>query len=99
MSITAITPIARKGIILAGGSGTRPEEVSQLAKQFTTINALAKNMAGMSAMAKVRAVKELGAKGGMGGLMPGLEGMPGLGMRSKGSTATPSIKSRFKKRK
>jgi hypothetical protein len=53
-------------------------------------------MATMSAGAKVRAVKELGA-GGMGSLVPGLSGMPAF--RSKGSTHTESIKSKFKKRK
>lgn len=83
---------------VAKGSGTDVNEVGTLAKQFTTVSKLAKTMSGMNAMGRVKAVKELGASGaGMGGLLPGVQGLPGL--RSKGSTATPSIKSRFKKRK
>jgi signal recognition particle subunit SRP54 len=81
---------------VAAGSGTDQQAVGQLVKQFSTVNQLARQMATMSAGAKVRAVKELGA-GGMGSLVPGLSGMPAF--RSKGSTHTESIKSKFKKRK
>jgi hypothetical protein len=34
----------------------------------------------------------------MGGMLPGMKGMPGLG-GGRGSTATQSIKSRFKQKK
>ncbi|MBL9032155.1 MAG: signal recognition particle protein [Phycisphaerae bacterium] len=81
---------------IAGGSGTKPDEVSLLVKQFQTISKLSKGMAGMSAAAKVKAVREL-SSGGMEGLVPGLSGMPGLG--TKGSTRTSSVKDRFKKRR
>lgn len=80
---------------IARGSGTRPEEVGQLTKQFDTINKLAKGMANMTAADKVRAVKSM--KRGMDGMLPGVAGLPAF--RSKGSTYTPSMKDRFKKRK
>ena len=64
-------------------------------KQFTTISKLSQSMAGMSAAAKVKAVKEMGAAGP--GLIPGMSGLPSLSM--KGSSKTASIKDRFKKRK
>lgn len=82
---------------IAQGSGTEQNDVGQLVKQFETINKLSRQMASMSAASKVRAVKELGAGGGLEGMMPGLSGLPGL--RSRGTTHTASPKSRFKKRK
>jgi hypothetical protein len=55
-------------------------------------------MASMSAMQKMKAVKELqSAGGGEGGSM--IPGMSGLGFKTKGSTHTTSVKDRFKKRK
>ncbi len=81
------------------GSGTSADEVGQLVKQFGAVSALAKGMANMSAMQRVKAVKEMqGKEGGLGGMMPGVSGLPGL-MGKKGSSFTPSVKSRFKKRK
>jgi signal recognition particle subunit SRP54 len=82
---------------IAQGSGTDQQAVSQLVKQFTTINRLSKQMATMSPGAKVKAVKELGS-GGLGGLMPGMSNLPGFAS-SKGSSRTASVKDRFKKRK
>lgn len=82
---------------VAKGSGTDVNEVGQLCKQFQTINTLAKSLGGMGAMDRVKAVKQLG-EGGMAGMLPAVKGLPTFG-RSKGSTATPSIKSKFKKRK
>jgi signal recognition particle subunit SRP54 len=82
---------------IAGGSGTKVEDVSTLVKQFQTLSKLTKQMAGMSASSKVKAVKELGA-GGMGGLVPGMSGMPGF-QGGRGSTKAASVKDRFKKRK
>lgn len=83
---------------IARGSGTKPEQVGQLTKQFEVVNKLARQMGSMNAAAKVKAVKEMGkGGGGMAGMMPGVSGLPGF--RTKGSTHTPSLKSRFKKRK
>lgn len=78
---------------IAAGSGTSQAEVSRLIKQFLGVRKLTKQMATLSARDKVRAVREMNS-GDMGGLMPGLPGM-----RTKGSTHTPSVKSRFKKRR
>jgi signal recognition particle subunit SRP54 len=80
------------------GSGTSEQEVGQLVKQFSTVNKLAKSLGSMGTLDRVKAVKELG-KGGMADMMPGVAGLPSFGPRVKGSTATPSIKSKFKKRK
>jgi signal recognition particle subunit SRP54 len=79
---------------IARGSGSTPEQVGQLVKQFETLNKLTKTMANMSARQKVAAVKDLGG-GGMGGMMPGLEGLPSFS--GKGSTKASS--GRFKQRK
>jgi signal recognition particle subunit SRP54 len=78
------------------GSGTSDQEVGQLVKQFSTVNKLAKSLGSMGTLDRVKAVKELG-KAGMGDMMPGVSGLPQF--RTKGSTATQSIKSKFKKRK
>ncbi len=81
---------------VARGSGTRDQDVSQLVKQFNAINKLTKSMAQMGAAGKVRAVKELGSAG-LGGMMPGIEGLPGL--RVKGSTRQAPIRQRTKQRR
>ncbi len=81
---------------VGSGSGTGPDEVRQLTKQFSTINKLMKTMGAMGAKDRVRAVKELGG-GGMAGMMPGVGGLPNF--RAKGTSFTPSVKSKFKKRK
>jgi signal recognition particle subunit SRP54 len=105
--VHSMTPEERRrpGIInnprrkrIAAGSGTRPEEVGQLCRQFESVSQLSRQLAGMGAADKVRAVKQLSNTGGMGGMLPGVSGLPGLA-RSKGSSFTPSLKSRFKKRK
>ncbi len=84
---------------ISSGSGTKPDDVSLLVKQFTTLNKLSKQMAGLGAMGKMKAMTQMGAEGGAGleGLVPGVKGLPGMGGR--GSTATPSVKSKFKKRR
>ncbi|HZW09388.1 MAG TPA: signal recognition particle protein [Phycisphaerales bacterium] len=89
----SIVNISRRKRI-ARGSGSTPEQVAQLVKQFETLNKLTKTMANMSARQKVAAVKDLGG-GGMGGMMPGLEGLPSFS--AKGSTKASS--GRFKQRK
>jgi signal recognition particle subunit SRP54 len=81
---------------ISSGSGTQQNDVGQLVKQFTTVSKLTKQMAGMSAASKVKAVRELGS-GGMAGMMPGIANLPGF--RTKGSTQAASVKDRFKKRK
>jgi signal recognition particle subunit SRP54 len=86
-----ITPSRRRRIAI--GSGVKIEDVSQLVKKFEMVNQVTKTMAGMTAADKVRAVKHMGGEGGS--LPPG--GLPGL--RTKGTSHTPSIKDRFKKRK
>jgi signal recognition particle subunit SRP54 len=85
---------------IARGSGTDPNEVGQLGKQFTTVNKLAKQMSNMSAMSRVKAVKELG-QGGMAEMLPGVGGLPGFGNMGKGkpSSVGSGFKSRFKKRR
>ena len=93
----SIIDISRRKRI-AAGSGTRPEEISQLVKQFEMINKLTKEMSGSSMKDRVKAVKEMSAKGdGISGMVPGLRGMPGL--TARGSTHMSSPKDRFKKRK
>jgi signal recognition particle subunit SRP54 len=77
------------------GSGTQPDEVGAMVKQFEMVSKLTKSMATMSAADRVKAVKGMG-KDGLSQL-PGMAGMPG--MRNKGSSAAPSIKDKFKKRK
>jgi signal recognition particle subunit SRP54 len=81
---------------VGAGSGATPDEVRQLTRQFSTINKLMKTMGSMGAKDRVKAVKELGG-GGMAGMMPGVAGLPSF--RAKGSSFTPSVKSKFKKRK
>jgi signal recognition particle subunit SRP54 len=80
---------------ISTGSGTQQEEVGAMVKQFEMVSKLTKSMATMSAADRVKAVKGMG-KDGMSQL-PGMAGLPG--MRNKGSTAAPSIKDKFKKRK
>ena len=76
---------------IASGAGTRQQQVGQLVKQFDMVSKMSRNMASMSMGDRVRAAKQLSA-GGMGGLMPGLEGVPGI--RTRGSTK--ASKGRFK---
>jgi len=77
------------------GSGTSPAEVNKLTKQFDLIQKMTRQMSGMGAMGKMKAMRELSKSGG--DMMPGLKGMPTLGGR--GSTKTQSRKSGFKQRK
>jgi signal recognition particle subunit SRP54 len=72
---------------IAGGSGSKPEQVGQLVKQFTTVSKLTKQMAGLSGKDKAAAVQSLQSGGGMAGL------------GGRGSTASSSVKDKFKKRR
>jgi signal recognition particle subunit SRP54 len=81
---------------IALGSGSDQTRVSQLVKQFGMVNRMSKQMAAMSGADRAGAVRALGA-GGMGGLLPGLEGAPGFG--GKGSTRSGPPATRYKVRK
>jgi signal recognition particle subunit SRP54 len=79
---------------IANGAGVPTTEVNKLVKQFGAMQKVTKQMAGMGAMGKMKAMRQMqsaGAGAGMGG------GMPGFG--SRGSTKTKSVKSGFKRRK
>ncbi len=80
---------------ISTGSGTQPQEVNQLSRQFETMQKLTQQMAGMGMLGKFKAMKEMGNMDPS--MVPALKGMPGLG--GKGSTRTESIKSKFKQRK
>jgi signal recognition particle subunit SRP54 len=83
---------------IATGSASKPEDVGNLVKQFTMIGKMSQQLAGMSATQKMAAMKSLSNSGG--GMIPGMSGMGGMGgFRPKGSSFTPSVKSKFKKRK
>jgi signal recognition particle subunit SRP54 len=80
---------------VAKGSGTQPNEVNRLVKQFETVQKMTQQVAGMGMKGRIAAAKQM-AGGGMPG-MGGMGGFPGLG--SKGSTRTQSVKSGYKQRK
>jgi signal recognition particle subunit SRP54 len=84
---------------VSAGSGTNAADVNRLTNQFEAIQKMTKQMAGLGAMGKIRAMRELSKmeSGGMAGAGAGMHGLPGLG--GKGSTKTQSIKARFKQRK
>lgn len=86
-----ITPSRRRRI--ANGSGTKVDDVSHLVKQFEMVNKVTKAMSNMSSMDKMKAMKQMGGPSGQGdaGALAALRG--------KGSSYTPSIKDRFKKKK
>ena len=81
---------------IARGSASSPERVGQLIKQFGAVSKLSKQMATMSGSDKAAAVRQMGA-GGMGGLLPGVGGLPGFS--GKGSTKSNASSKRFKQRK
>jgi signal recognition particle subunit SRP54 len=76
---------------IAAGAGVKVEDVSRMVKQFELMQQMTQKMAGMGALGRAKAIKEMSraAPGGMG--MAGLMG--------RGSTATESPKARFKQRK
>ena len=92
-----INPSRRRRI--AAGSGSDANEVGQLVKQFDMLGKMSRQMASMSAASRVAAVKEMQKGGGLGGLVPGMQGMPDL-LRAKGSTQVKKrgVKQRKKKR-
>lgn len=80
---------------IAKGSGVTPDEVTALTKQFDMVSKMTRQMANLSTKDRMKAVKDMGASRGAAGM--GAGPMPGFG--SKGSSFTPSIKAKFKKRK
>jgi signal recognition particle subunit SRP54 len=80
---------------VATGSGTSAPEVNRLTKQFDMIQRMTKQMSGLGAIGKCKAMRELSKMDQ--NLVPGISGMPGFG--GKGTTKTQSIKSKFKQRK
>ncbi|MBM4109842.1 MAG: signal recognition particle protein [Phycisphaerae bacterium] len=78
---------------IAKGSGSKPEDVSRLAKQFEGMQKMMKQMAGMGALGRMQAMKQ------MGSMQPGMGGMPGFNPLARGSTKTASPKDRFRKAK
>ncbi len=103
--VSSMTPAERKdvGVInrsrskrIASGSGAQPVDVTKLTKQFEMMQKVTQQMAGMGMLGKVKAMKDLQSLDP--GMIPGMKGLPGFGGRG-GSTATESVKSRFKPRK
>ena len=78
---------------IAKGSGSKPDDVSRLAKQFEGMQKMMKQMAGMGALGRMQAMKQ------MGSMQPGMGGMPGFNPLARGSTKTVSPKDRFRKAK
>ncbi|MBU6209101.1 MAG: signal recognition particle protein [Planctomycetes bacterium] len=78
---------------IAKGSGSKPDDVSRLAKQFEGMQKMMKQMAGMGALGRMQAMKQ------MGSMQPGMGGMPGFNPMARGSTKTASPKDRFRKAK
>jgi signal recognition particle subunit SRP54 len=77
---------------ISRGSGTNDHAVSQLVKQFEMLTKMTKQMAGMSTMTKMKAVKALGS-GDIGSLMTS------GGAALPGGRPNAGFKDRFKKRK
>ena len=77
-----------RGRRIAAGSGTQPNEVNRLVKQFDSVQKMTQQMSGLGMKGKMAAARDLGR--GMGGMQ---------GLSTKGSTKTKSIKSGFKPRK
>ena len=78
---------------IAKGSGSKPEDVSRLGKQFEGMQKMMKQMAGMGALGRMQAMKQ------MGSMQPGMGGIPGFNPLARGSTKTVSPKDRFRKAK
>lgn len=80
---------------IARGSGSRVEDVGQLARQFEMVSKMSKQMASLGLRDRMKAMRDIEASGP--GAMPGVAGLPGFGGRKSTHMASP--KSRFKKRK
>jgi signal recognition particle subunit SRP54 len=81
---------------IAGGSGTKSDQVGALTKQFGMLNKLTKQMGSMGPGAKAAAAQSLAGSGMLSGLPAG---MPGFGSGKKGTaSAKRGVKSRKKRR-
>jgi len=80
---------------VSAGSGAQPADVSRLLKQFDMIQNMTRQMSGLGAGGKLKAMRDASRMDPS--MMPGLKGMPGLGA-TRGSTFTPSRKAGFKQR-
>lgn len=80
---------------VAEGAGVNQQDVGRLVKQFDGVSKMTKQLAGMGAMGKMKAMRQLQSQAAtmQGG------GMGPLGFRAKGSTKMESPKTQFKKRK
>ncbi|MEY3026488.1 MAG: Signal recognition particle protein [Planctomycetota bacterium] len=78
---------------IAEGSGTTTTEVNKLTSQFEMVQKMTASLASGGMASRMQAAKQMAAAGGM----PGMPRMPGMSF--KGSSATVSPKSKFKKRK
>jgi signal recognition particle subunit SRP54 len=81
---------------IAEGSGTTTNEVNRLTTQFEAVQKMTASLASGGMAGRIKAAREMAKSGGAGGF-GGIGGLPG--MSTKGSSATPSIKSKFKQRK
>jgi len=81
---------------IAGGSGTKSDQVGALTKQFGMLNKLTKQMGTMGPGAKAAAAKSMAG----GGMFSGMPAMPGMG-GGKGSTASSNrgVKKRKSKKR
>ena len=98
---------------ISKGSGTKPDEVQQLTKQFTMMNKMTKQLSGFGGLGgggagdgkkpslreQAAAVRELGKSGGLGSMLPGASGNKGLDALLKAGKGTGGTAGRgFKKR-
>ena len=107
--ILSMTPNERKRpdiikhsrkVRIANGSGSDPNAVGQLSKQFTMMSKVMKQMGSMGTGGKMAAAKAMSGALGGGGGMPGMGGMgvPGFSMKKSTKSSKRGAKSR-KKRK
>jgi signal recognition particle subunit SRP54 len=80
---------------IAKGSGTDPNQVGKLTKQFGMLSKLMKSMGGMGAGGKAALAQQLG--GGMGGM--GMGGLPGFGKAGTKAKSKGVKKRKPKKRR
>ncbi|MCA9291154.1 MAG: signal recognition particle protein [Phycisphaerales bacterium] len=101
--VNAMTPPERENIDLLNksrirrvskGSGTEVIEVNRLTKQFEMMQKMTRQMSGLGAGGKMKAMRELSAMDP--DMIPGVRNLPGLGGRK--STKTTSGRSKFKSR-
>jgi len=80
---------------VAQGAGVNQQDVGRLVKQFDGVSKMTKQLAGMGAMGKMKAMRQLQSQAST--MQAG--GMGPMGFNPKGSTKSMSPKQQFKKRK